>query len=69
MAAVRSYCYILSFCDNNQWAVGSNTYVHVIPGQYLQVATFMYIVGRQPVVALPGSVIGPSQVLSLPTKN
>jgi hypothetical protein len=64
MAAVGSYCYILSFCDNNQWAVEANAYIHVIPGQCLQVATFMCTVGRQPAVALPVSLIGPSQPLS-----
>ena len=69
MAAVGTYFYIVYFCDNNQLEVGANTYVHVIPGQHLRVATFMNTVGRQAVVTLPGSVIGTSQALSIPTKN
>jgi hypothetical protein len=54
MAAVRNYCYIVYFGDNNQTAVGAINYVHVIQGQYLQVTTFMNNVGRQAVVAFPG---------------
>ena len=61
MAAVGNYCFIIYFCDNNQWAGGANTCIHVIQGQYQQITTFMNTVGWQDVVALPGSVIGPPQ--------